>query len=90
MGRPLEKGSIPVLWFLSIVFLTISFGLFLDIIGVHLEIPGIKELMDWIQSLFSGKSIKSGNAPASDLVGELFGKGGKNSPSGKNIKDLQL
>jgi hypothetical protein len=74
MGRPLEQGSIPVLWFLSIVFLSISFGLFLEMIGINIEIPGIKAFTDWIQSFFSGGSQKSGDAPSSDFVAGLFPK----------------
>lgn len=74
MGRPLEQGSIPVLWFLSIVFLSISFGLFLEMIGINIEIPGIKAFTDWIQSFFSGGSQKPGAAPSSDFVAGLFPK----------------
>lgn len=61
MGRPLERGSVPVLWFLSIVFLTISFGIFLQLLGVKLEIS-------------TGQSSSPGfnPPPASDLVGQLF------------------
>ena len=89
MGRPLERGSIPVLWFLSIVFLSISFGLFLEMIGINLEVPGFKELADWFKSLFPSSSTKPGGAPSSDLVGELFGKP-KDAAGGKNINGLKL
>ncbi len=73
MGRPLERGSIPVLWFLSIVFLSISFGFFLQLMGVHLEIPGLEALGSWLTSLTSGTPTTKA-PPASDLVGQLFPK----------------
>lgn len=91
LGRPLERGSVPVLWFLSIVFLTLSFGLFLQMIGITFEIPGLKEswdsIVNWIQSFFSGQAAES-KGPASDLVDRLFG--GKNAPAGKNINMLRV
>jgi outer membrane murein-binding lipoprotein Lpp len=90
MGRPLERGSIPVLWFLSIVFLSISFGLFLEMIGINIEIPGLKEIPAWFQSFFSSGSSKSPTAPASDLVAQLFGKSKGDVPGGKNINGLKL
>lgn len=40
LGRPLEKHSVPVLWFFSIVFLTLSIGLFLELAGFTLDIGG--------------------------------------------------
>ncbi len=72
MGRELDQGSIPVLWFLSIVFLSISFGLFLQLIGVNLEIPGLDGLMRWVQSLFSSVGAQPSTAPQSNLLGQLF------------------
>lgn len=74
MGRPLERGSIPVLWFLSIVFLTISFGMFLQMVGVNLEIPGLEKIALWLDSLIAGSSATSKPPPASNLVAELFPK----------------
>lgn len=72
MGRPLERGSIPVLWFLSIVFLSISFGFFLQMMGVNLEIPGLEGITAWFNGLISGTSSTSKQPPVSDLVGQLF------------------
>ena len=72
LGRPLERGSIPVLWFLSIVFLTMSFGLFLQIAGVNIEIPGSEKIALWLDSLISGASVSRQAPPASNLVGQLF------------------
>lgn len=72
LGRPLERGSIPVLWFLSIVFLTMSFGLFLQIAGVNIEIPGSEKIALWLDSLISGASVSTKAPPASNLVGQLF------------------
>lgn len=66
MGRPLERGSIPVLWFLSIVFLTVSFGLFLQILGVKLEITSAAST--------STSTFGANPPPASNLVGQLFPK----------------
>ena len=40
LGRPLEKHSVPVLWFFSIVFLILSIGLFLQMVGFKLDIGG--------------------------------------------------
>jgi len=40
LGRPLEKHSVPVLWFFSIVFLILSIGLFLQLAGFTLDIGG--------------------------------------------------
>lgn len=74
MGRPLERGSIPVLWFLSIVFLTISLGLFLQMVGLNLEIPGIEKIALWLDSLIPGASGPSKPPPASNLVEGLFPK----------------
>ena len=74
MGRPLERGSIPVLWFLSIVFLTMSFGLFLQMVGVNIEIPGSEKIALWLDSLVSGTSVSTKAPPASNLVGQLFPK----------------
>jgi hypothetical protein len=89
MGRPLERGSIPVLWFLSIVFLSMSLGLFLEMMGINLEVPGLKEITDWFQSVFSSSGSKPSAPPASDLVGQLFGKP-KDAAAGKNINGLKL
>jgi hypothetical protein len=58
-------------------------------IGINLEIPGLKEITDWFQSLVSGGSAKPGGPPASDLVANLFGKS-KEVPAGKNINGLKL
>lgn len=74
MGRPLERGSIPVLWFLSIVFLTMSFGVFLQIVGINIEIPGSEKIALWLDSLVSGTSAPAKGVPASNLVGQLFPK----------------
>jgi hypothetical protein len=71
MGRPLERGTIPVLWFLSIVFLTISFGLFLQMVGVNLEIPGMDDLFKRVTSLFSTVS-EATKPPASNIAAEIF------------------
>jgi hypothetical protein len=38
LGRPLEKQSVPVLWFFSIVFLILTIGLFLQMAGFKLDI----------------------------------------------------
>ena len=81
LGRPLDQGSIPVLWFLSIVFLAISFGLFLQLMGINLEIPGLDDLMKWFQSIIAsiqGTSTQTSRAPQSDLIGQLFPAKGKN------------
>ena len=40
LGRPLEKHSVPVLWFFAIVFLVVSIGLFLQLAGFSLDIGG--------------------------------------------------
>lgn len=80
MGRTLDQGSIPVLWFLSIVFLSISFGLFLQLMGVNLEIPGLDAVMKYFQSLID--YFKGGaptiTAPQSNIIAQLFPAKGKN------------
>ena len=72
LGRPLERGSIPVLWFLSIVFLTISFGFFLQMVGVNLEIPGLEAVSKWFESLISSTSGAPKSPPASNLAAAIF------------------
>lgn len=38
LGRPLEKSSVPVLWTMALIFLVVSLGLFLYMVGFQLEV----------------------------------------------------
>jgi hypothetical protein len=51
-----------------------SFGLFLQMIGVNIEIPGSENIALWFRSLLSGQDASSKAVPASNLVGQLFPK----------------
>jgi hypothetical protein len=59
LGRPLEKSSVPVLWTMALIFLIVSLGLFLYMVGFQLEIEFIKKASEGVSSIFN----KPRNAP---------------------------
>jgi hypothetical protein len=60
LGRPLEKISVPVLWTMALIFLTVSLGLFLYIAGFHIEIGN--NYVSEIGKDFSSTALKAFNA----------------------------
>lgn len=80
LQRPLEKYSVPVLWFFSIVFLILSIGLFLQLVGFKLDIGGRLQ-----QATTAAQSSVS-------RLRDLLPKGGPKAtaPAAKNIGNLNL
>lgn len=53
LGRPLEKSSVPVLWTMALIFLIVSLGLFLYMVGFQLEVEIIKKAGEGFSSMFN-------------------------------------
>lgn len=82
LGRPLEKHSVPVLWFFAIVFLVVSIGLFLQLAGFTLDIGGKAQALSTVVS-----DTTAGVKTAFEKAKTAFGGPSK---TGVNMSGLDL